>query len=91
MFRDLLTNTYHITGAVDAVLKTTPGVLGVIRVNDVGTTATINIYDNQSGTDRLLFSWVSADGKLTANLNIRGINGLRVVVTNSPTAVFTWE
>lgn len=77
-------NTYSFTANVAATnLKATPGVLGRVAIHTVGTTATLDIYDSAAGTDRPLWSWVSADGKVNLELNVRFGTALRFVTTGA--------
>ena len=79
-------NTYSFTANVAATnIKATPGVLGKLVVHTVGTTATLDIYDDASGTTRPLYSWVSADGKVALDLDVRFGTALRFVTTGAAT------
>jgi hypothetical protein len=60
-------------------LWTGPGKVGHVTVWNVGTTATIDIYDHASGTTNKIFEWVSADGKGTFAIQCPVVNGIRVV------------
>ena len=76
--------TYSFTANVAATnVETGPGVLGKLVVHTVGTTATLDIYDDASSTGRPLYSWVSADGKVVLELNVRFSNALRFVTTGA--------
>lgn len=68
-----------VTAAETNQLKTGRGVLRRIQVWDVGATATIDIYDHGSSTTNQIFKWVTADGKVNAELDIPFEVGLRVV------------
>lgn len=68
-----------ITAAETNQIKTGSGTLGRVVVWDVGTTATLDIYDATSGTTRKVFGWLSADGKINHELNIPLGTGLRVI------------
>lgn len=62
-------------------IKTLPGRLGQIVVWNVGTTATIDVYDDASGgTTNHCWSWATADGKGIFALQYPLVNGLTVVV-----------
>lgn len=65
--------------------------LGKLIVYTVGTSGDIKIYDATSGTSNLIYHWVTADGKINEEINIRMTTGLRVVVTNDPVAVITYD
>lgn len=60
-------------------LVTGTGILHRVIVNNVGTTATLDIYDATSGTSNKIFEWVSADGKVRADLDLPFQNGLRAI------------
>jgi hypothetical protein len=68
-----------ITAAETNQLKSTSGKVGLVTVWDVGTTATLDIYDATSGTSNQVFKWVSADGKGTWQIQCPMANGIRVV------------
>jgi hypothetical protein len=50
-----------------------------VTVWNVGTSATLDIYDATSGTTSPVFSWVSADGRGTWAVNCPMGVGLRVI------------
>lgn len=53
-----------LTDKATYVLKAAPGFCHQLLVGAVGTTWTIDFYDNATaGSGRLFFSWVTADGK----------------------------
>jgi len=81
------------TAAGTVQVKTGKGILGRLVVSAVGTTATVNVYDDTgAGTSNLLWSWATADGKLNQWLDVPFDNGLKVVVTGtSPTIYITWS
>lgn len=60
-------------------LKTGPGKVGHVTIWDVGTTATLDIYDHASTTNNQVFKWLSADGKGTFAIQCPMDNGIRVV------------
>lgn len=73
-------------------LKSGTGLLKRIIVNNVGTLATIDIYDHATTTTNKIFEWVSADGKVVRDLMIPFQNGLRVVTGGTfGNAVVVWE
>lgn len=83
-----------INDATDtADLVSGPCRLGKLIVYTVGTSGDIKIYDDQSsGTDNLLYHWVTADGKAVIDFGgIRLTEGIKVVVTNDPVAVVTYD
>lgn len=60
-------------------LATKPGILGRLFITEVGTTATVDIYDDPSTTNNKFVTWVSADGKVDWELNIPFSRGLTVI------------
>lgn len=68
-----------ITAAEANNLKATPGKVGHVVVWDVGTTATIDIYDHASTNTDKAWGWVSANGIGTFNLQLPMGVGIRVV------------
>lgn len=73
-----------ITLAETNQLKTGQGKVGHITVWNVGTTATIDIYDHATTTTNKVFEWVSADGKGTFAIQCPMDNGIRVVAGGTP-------
>ena len=73
-----------ITVAETNQLVTGETVLRTVVVANVGTTAELDIYDATSGTSNKVLEWVSADGKLYAEVNIPMKNGLRVITGATP-------
>lgn len=73
-------------------LKTTPATVERVIVTDVGTTATLDIYDHDSTTNNKIFGWVSADGRGVFEVGIRTQDGLRVVTGGTfGHAVVVWK
>lgn len=73
-------------------LITGSGILRRIVVNNVGSTMTLDVYDHASTTTNKILEWVSADGKVRAQLDIPFANGLRTVVGGTPgSIVLVWE
>ncbi len=69
-----------ITAAETNVLKVGAGKLGSVYVANVGTTATIDIYDTAAAdTANKVFEWVSADGKGSFQVQIPMAAGIRVI------------
>lgn len=60
-----------------------PFLLGRLIVSNVGTGATINIYDDDDATDDLVYTWETADGKTSLELNIPMYTGIRVVTAGT--------
>ena len=69
----------RITTATTTQIVSKPGVLGRVVITNVGTTATLDIYDATSGTTLPIWRWVSADGKQSIQLGYKFNLGLRVV------------
>lgn len=68
-----------ITAAETNQLSIATGKVAQVVVWDVGTTATLDIYDNASASSGKVWGWVSADGKGTFAIQMPIQNGLRVV------------
>lgn len=64
-------------------LKTGRGKLGKLIVTAVGTTATVDIYDDPAAANNKVASWVSADGKVVWDLQIPMQRGITVVTTGT--------
>ena len=77
----------------NAGLKTGKGVLGRVFVTNVGSTATLKVYDDPTTSNNQLVDWASADGKVNWELNIPFTTGLTVITAGSTacTAVILWE
>jgi hypothetical protein len=60
-------------------LVTGTGILRRVIVNNVGTSATLDIYDHDSTTTNKVFEWVSADGKVVREVDLPFNLGLHVV------------
>lgn len=83
-----------LTDKATYVLKSGQGFLGKLIVGGAGTTWTIDIYDsttNESG--KLLWSYVTADGRVNLELNIPCNKGITVVSggTTAGFACIVWE
>lgn len=75
-------------------LKVTPGKIGSVVVSNVGTTATIDIYDDLDSNDatKKVWEWVSADGKGVFALQMPMGEGIRVVTGGTfGRAVVIWS
>lgn len=71
---------YSFTSPGTAVnIKASPGYVGRLVINAIGSGATVTIYDATSGTTDPIWIWVTADGKVSIELNRRLVNGLRIV------------
>ena len=74
-----------ILGAAGAdQLKVGPGKLARVVISNVGTTWTIDIYDDGSTTGNKVWTWASANGTGTFDLEIPMQAGIRVVTTGTP-------
>lgn len=81
-----------ITTNEENQLKTTPATLHRVIVWDVGTTATLDVYDDDATTNNKLFGWVTADGRGVFEIGIRTQDGLRVVTGGTfGGAVVVWD
>ena len=79
----------HITAKEDVTLVVGPALALRLYVDGVGTAWQIVIYDNTSGTDRPILTWVTADGRKTIDIKVKCEVGLRYVSsgTTAGTAV----
>lgn len=86
-------NTTFLTLNATTVIKGKSGFLGKLVITNVGTTATVVIYDNATvGSGNVLASWATADGKGPFEFKARAVNGITVVVSNSSQAGYiTWS
>jgi len=76
-------NTTFLTNNATTVIKATPGFIGKLVITNVGTTATVDIYDNASaGSGNIMWAYVTADGKVSIDLQARCANGITIVVNN---------
>ena len=73
------TKASAITAAETNQLSTGAGKVSHVLVWDVGTTATIDLYDHASANSNKMWGWVSADGKGTYALQLPIQAGVRVV------------
>lgn len=69
----------NITAAETNQLTTKPGKVGQVIVYDVGTTATIDLYDHASSNSNKMWGWVSANGVGVFALQLPIQAGIRVV------------
>lgn len=68
------------------VIKAFPGYFGKLVMTNVGTAATVDVYDNATtGSGVKLWSWVTADGKGVFEFFARAKAGITVVVNNGGT------
>jgi hypothetical protein len=83
-----------ITTAETNQLKTSPGKVGHVVISNVGTTATLDIYDDADSNDaaKRVWEWVSADGTGVFPLQIPMGEGIRVVTGGTfGRAVIVWS
>lgn len=73
------TSTAIITAAETNQLVVGTGRLRRVHMANVGTTATLDVYDDASANNNKIYEWVSADGKRSDNVDIPFQAGLRVV------------
>jgi hypothetical protein len=73
--------------------KNKRGKLGKLIVSGVGTAWTIDIYDDPTTTNNVVYSWVTADGKVNLDLEIPLANGLTIVSggTTAGQACIVWS
>ena len=74
---------YFATSSDDALLVTGPGYVGRLAISGVGTTATVTIYDGVAAAGNILWSWVSADGKINQLLDAKFTTGLYIDITGT--------
>ncbi len=80
-----------ITAAGTVVVKNRAGMLGRLIIGTVGTSMTVDIYDDPATTNNKIYSWVTADGKVSLEFGCPMINGITVVVGGTPgNVVITW-
>ena len=74
-------------------LKTTGGKVGQVVVWDVGSAATIDVYDDASANTNKCWGWVTADGKGTFPIQMPMKNGIRIVTagTTPPKLTVVWS
>lgn len=73
-----------ITAAETNQLKDRTGKVASIIVWDVGTTATLDLYDNASASSNKVWGWVSANGVGVFALQMPMQRGIRVVTGGTP-------
>ena len=72
-----------ITDASTTVLKAARGKLAHISIWAVGTTYTLDIYDDPATTNNRVWQWVTADGKKDVDLNFPMANGITAITTGT--------
>ena len=80
--------------AATTQIKAKPGKVAKLLVFSVGSGATIDIYDHASANSNQVWSWVTADAKVSLDLQIPCKYGIRVVVTvvtTAPAFVIVWS
>jgi hypothetical protein len=81
-----------ITAAGTTQIKAAPGKVARVVVMNVGTTATLDIYDHASSNSNKRVEWVTADGKVNWPLHIPMANGIRAVAGGTfGLAVIVWS
>lgn len=81
-----------LTTAATTAIKARPGILGRLVVSEVGTTMTVDIYDDPATTNNKVYSWATADGKVSIEFGMPMINGITVVVGGTPgRATIVWD
>ena len=79
-------STTYLTNNATTVIKAKAGYLGKLVITNVGTTATVTIYDNASAASgSILWAWVSADGKVSIDLKAKCSNGITIIVNSGGT------
>lgn len=79
MAREYNSKTYNFDDNTDdRLLITGPGWVGRLCISGVGTAATVNVYDNTSASGVVIYSWVTADGKINQLLECKVTNGLYI-------------
>lgn len=86
--------TANQAAGAGAIVKSQPGKVGQVVVWNVGTSATIDVYDSSDGSaTNHVWSWATADGKGIFAIQTPMLNGIAVVVagTGAPslTVVYT--
>lgn len=72
-----------ITDASTTVCKAGRGKLAHISVWNVGTTYTVDIYDDPATSNNRVWQWVTADGKVDRDLNFPMQNGITVITSGT--------
>lgn len=72
-------NNSVITAAETNQLKASAGKVGQVIVWDVGTTATLDLYDHATANSNKVWGWVSANGVGVFALQIPMGLGIRIV------------
>src|SRR4249919_1982300 len=73
-----------ITLAETNQIKVGAAFISHVTVYNVGTTATLDIYDHGSTNTNKVFEWVSADGKGTFPIQCPMALGIRVITGGTP-------
>jgi hypothetical protein len=81
-----------ITAAETNQLVVGSGTLERVIINNVGTTMTVDVYDNASTNANKIFEWLTVDGKGVRELMLPFSAGLRVVVGGTAgNVVLVWK
>jgi hypothetical protein len=74
----------YITAAEANQLTTGSTILNRLVIGAVGVGMTVDIYDHASAATNPVWHYVTADGKVSVELGLPIMNGLRVVVGGAP-------
>jgi hypothetical protein len=83
-----------IVNNATTVIKATPGFIGKLVITNVGTAATVTVYDHPSAASgSILWAYVTAEGKVVIDLQARCNLGITVVVNSGGTIAgyITWS
>lgn len=84
-------NTLNLTANATTTAKSTKGILCKLIVFGIGSGGTVDVYDNTAGSGTKLWAWVTADGKVALDLNVRFSTGLTVVVAGGALGYITYN
>lgn len=74
----------RLAAAATTQVKASPGRVKGLIVTNVGTSMTIDVYDDASANNSKVLEYVSADGKVNWQVDIPMTAGIRVVVGGTP-------
>ena len=72
-----------ITDASTTVIKAKRGKLAHVSIWNVGTTYTLDIYDDPATNNNRVWQWVTADGKKDVDLDFPMSNGITAITTGT--------
>lgn len=81
----------NLTANATTVAKTGKGILCKLIVYGVGSSGTVDVYDNTAGSGTKLWAYVTADGKVALDLNVRFTTGLTIVVAGGCLGYVTYN